>query len=104
MCSSDLALIALLEFVRLSVLHEKDAAENVIKQHMKIDEDEFSSLVSRGILMAVKNAQKLGKSIQEILLDFRQFCFEHPAEADEPAEDDTDSDDDDDADEESDDA
>lgn len=88
----ELALVSLLEFVRLSAMHQKEATKSVIAENMKISEVAFSKLIQRNIRLAVRMAKKMDKSIEEVLLDFRQYCFENP-----PTDDD-DNDDDDDAD------
>lgn len=77
-----MALMGMLEFVRLTALHHPEIAKDVIKERVRVDSNVFARFVQRVIRMAVKAAETRGKSIDEALLDFQQLCFENRPGAD----------------------
>lgn len=86
-----MALMGVLEFVRLTALHHPDVAKNIIHDRLQVDSDAFAQFVQRVIRMAVKAAEVRGKSIDQALLDFRQVCFENrPTDNDDVPESDND--------------
>lgn len=87
-----MALMGVLEFVRLAATHHPEVAKEIIHDRLEIDADAFARFVQRVIRMAVRAAEARGKSIDEALLDFRQICYENrPAEKSAASDDDEDT-------------